>query len=264
MASAIGLWHMDEHSPDRSVTDELINDPAAVGWPEIPWGAGAALGIAAVCVVGALVLLLPIAFVLGEQVAMAAPAGEILMIFMLWWVVGTLYGHDGYDALLEPGGVTATRPRKALLLGGAAAIVVYLLEFAVVTVVEAVGGPLPALQEHVVELLMAGPVIGTLTVVTVVFFAPLAEELFFRGLLFQGLQRRWSWWPAAVASSLLFAVLHAEPTVVGTALVVPLGVVFGVVSCWLLTRTRTLLSSVALHSVVNAAYTITLFVDPPS
>lgn len=209
-------------------------------------------------------LSLPFDLVLGEQVATAAPIVEILMIFLLWWLAGTLYGHDAYDALLEPGGLAATGPRTALALGGAAGIVVSLLDFAVVTVVEAFGGPLPEMQEYFVELLMTGPLIGALTMVTVVFFAPVAEELLFRGLLFQGLQRRWGWWPAAVASSVLFAVLHAEPTVIGTALIVPLGLVFGVLSCWLLTRTGTLLSCVALHAVANAAATVTIFLDPPS
>lgn len=254
---------MGEPSPDRSGIVELINDHDAPDRPETPWGAGAGLGIAAACLVGALVLSLPFDLVLGEQVAIAAPIVEILMIFILWWVAGALYGHDGYDALLEPGGVRATRPLKSLVLGAAAAIVVYLMEFAVVAIVEAVRGPLPEIQEYVVELLTAGPVIGALTVVTVVFFAPLAEELVFRGLLFQGFQRRWRWWPAAVVSSLLFAVLHAEPTVVGTAVAVPLALIFGVVSCWLLTRTGTLMACVAFHSVLNAAYTITVFVDPP-
>jgi len=38
--------------------------------------------------------------------------------------------------------------------------------------------------------------------------APIIEELVFRGLLYRAWQRQWGWFPAAIASSMIFALAH--------------------------------------------------------
>jgi uncharacterized protein len=63
------------------------------------------------------------------------------------------------------------------------------------------------------ELLTA---VGTDTLTTVlvvlaaVVLAPIGEEIFFRGILFQALRRRVGLWPAAVISSAPFGAVHVE------------------------------------------------------
>ncbi|MCB9076972.1 MAG: CPBP family intramembrane metalloprotease [Anaerolineaceae bacterium] len=42
--------------------------------------------------------------------------------------------------------------------------------------------------------------------------APVVEEIFFRGFVFAGLRKRWSWPKAALASAGLFALAHIIPT----------------------------------------------------
>lgn len=42
--------------------------------------------------------------------------------------------------------------------------------------------------------------------------APVVEEIFFRGFVFAGLRKNWSWPKAALASAGLFAVAHVIPT----------------------------------------------------
>jgi membrane protease YdiL (CAAX protease family) len=42
--------------------------------------------------------------------------------------------------------------------------------------------------------------------------APIIEEIFFRGFIFAGLQKRWPWPVAGAISALLFAILHFVPT----------------------------------------------------
>jgi membrane protease YdiL (CAAX protease family) len=42
--------------------------------------------------------------------------------------------------------------------------------------------------------------------------APFVEEVFFRGFVFTGLRRKWSWQKAAVVSAGLFAMVHFIPT----------------------------------------------------
>jgi membrane protease YdiL (CAAX protease family) len=90
-------------------------------------------------------------------------------------------------------------------------------------------------------------VIAVLAVVMIVGLAPVAEELFFRGFLFAGLRTRWSLWPAAITSGLIFGLVHA-PT--GITTVVPLAAL-GIALCWLYNRTGSLWPCVIAHMINN-------------
>jgi membrane protease YdiL (CAAX protease family) len=81
--------------------------------------------------------------------------------------------------------------------------------------------------------------------VEVVVIAPLFEELFFRGLVLNGMRRRYPAWKAIGLSTLLFALSHANPW----QLAIPLltGVVFG----WVVVRTGTLWLPLIGHAVHN-------------
>jgi len=89
--------------------------------------------------------------------------------------------------------------------------------------------------------------IAIAAVLMIVLLAPVAEELFFRGFLFAGLRTRWSLWPAALTSGLIFGLVHA-PT--GITTVVPLATL-GVALCWLYNRTGSLWPCVIAHMINN-------------
>ncbi len=75
--------------------------------------------------------------------------------------------------------------------------------------------------------------------------APLAEESLFRGLVLNGLLRRYSPRKAIVASALLFGAFHLNPwQFVG-------GTVAGLLFGWWFVRTRSLLPSIMGHAVYN-------------
>lgn len=50
-----------------------------------------------------------------------------------------------------------------------------------------------------------------LLVVLVGIGAPIAEELFFRGLLYRSIEKRWNAWVALVGSSVVFGATHFQP-----------------------------------------------------
>ena len=78
-----------------------------------------------------------------------------------------------------------------------------------------------------------------------VFVAPICEEIYFRGFLFQGLRRWWVLGPAAAASGLTFAFVHVEPIRLLSLWVT--GMLFATV----FERRRTLIASMSAHATLN-------------
>jgi membrane protease YdiL (CAAX protease family) len=89
--------------------------------------------------------------------------------------------------------------------------------------------------------------------VAAVLLAPVAEELAFRGLLLRALMRRLRFWPAALVSSALFAVLHAGGVshVAAIPLLVVVIFLFAVLQCLLVRRTGRLGPAIAVHALMN-------------
>jgi membrane protease YdiL (CAAX protease family) len=100
----------------------------------------------------------------------------------------------------------------------------------------------PLLANFLVSFLLGG------------ILVPFAEELFFRGALFTWFRRRYSLWVAILASSVLFALGHAD-----TAAVVATSFVIGVLNAWLFERTRSIWVPVTVHVVNNGLAFILLY-----
>jgi membrane protease YdiL (CAAX protease family) len=98
--------------------------------------------------------------------------------------------------------------------------------------------------------------------VYIVLVGPLFEELLFRGLILNGMRRRYAAWKAIGLSTLLFALCHANPWQLALPLLT--GVVFG----WVVVRTGTLWLPVIGHAVHNGRAilveggTLSLYLDP--
>lgn len=73
--------------------------------------------------------------------------------------------------------------------------------------------------------------------------APVAEELFFRRLVFTALRRRQGFWPSAVWSGLLFSLFHGW----GAPATLPVGIYLA----WVYERERRLPVNIMLHGMVN-------------
>ena len=91
-----------------------------------------------------------------------------------------------------------------------------------------------------------------LLVLVVVVMAPLAEEVFFRGMLQRTLRRRLPLWPAMLVTSALFAVSHFQ------ALQLPALAAFGLVLSVLAHRSGRLGPPIWAHVGFNATTVVAL------
>lgn len=112
---------------------------------------------------------------------------------------------------------------------------------------------------RLVRSALSDPVAAWLLFGVAVVGAPVMEELLFRGLLFRSLRGWMPFWPAAAASSLLFAVMHGYR-------VIPLvQLILGLFFCRLYERTGSLSASMVAHSANNAAaYGLSVFLPRSS
>lgn len=90
----------------------------------------------------------------------------------------------------------------------------------------------------------AGPAI--VVVIGAVLMAPVIEEMLFRGFLFGGLQGRWGWAWAAIATGVLFGLAHLAP-----AVILPFAAV-GILFAWSYHYTGSLRPGIIAHFTLNA------------
>ncbi len=140
------------------------------------------------------------------------------------------------------------RVSPAWLLGGIAAGLLLRLAGAAVTALEQLAVPRIVPNNPVVTApsLFRDPVSAGALVIAVVVAAPLAEEIFYRGLLFRWLRGRLGLAAAASVSGLLFGAAHFDPT-----LLLPLAVV-GAGLAVLYERARSLWPCYVAHACLNA------------
>jgi membrane protease YdiL (CAAX protease family) len=77
--------------------------------------------------------------------------------------------------------------------------------------------------------------------------APVAEEIFFRGLIYRCFLNRLSIVPACMLAALLFALVHTQYSPSGRVVIFA----FGIITCLLYERTGSLLPGIAVHSLVD-------------
>ena len=85
-----------------------------------------------------------------------------------------------------------------------------------------------------------------LLLILVAVIAPIAEELFFRGMLYPVLRRRWSPQVAIVANGFLFALIHFIPILIPGLFFV------GIVLAWVRERSNSLIPCMLIHALQNA------------
>lgn len=98
---------------------------------------------------------------------------------------------------------------------------------------------------------------GVLAFITIVVAAPVLEELIFRGIILDGLLKKYSPLKSIVVSSLLFGLVHLNPWQFITATLI------GFFSGWVYYRTQKLTLSIIIHMANNLfAFVSMSFVEP--
>jgi membrane protease YdiL (CAAX protease family) len=79
-----------------------------------------------------------------------------------------------------------------------------------------------------------------------VIFAPVVEELFFRGFLFQGFRQQYGWVKGGLLSSFIFGVAHLDPVAF-----IPTSIL-GFLLAYMYHRSNSVWPPIILHVLVNA------------
>ena len=82
---------------------------------------------------------------------------------------------------------------------------------------------------------------------------PFAEELVFRGVLYQWLRDRFGMWPGILVSALIFGLAHGDIAVGGAA------AALGIVLAWVYEKSHSIWPSVVIHAINNAVKIVLLF-----
>lgn len=196
------------------------------------------------------------AVLLGQLIGMFTRDKAVLQLALyaihplaLLGAVYVLLIRSGRYAWRDLGAVPASAGwmRAGMFAGIGMVPMVYLIVFIVHQVV---GGSAP--QGAQIELPKSGNLLFWLNFATLFLYIgiliPVAEELFFRGVVFGWLRSRFDFWPANLATALAFGLIHMQSVEVSAALMAG-GLVLG----WLYEKSGSLLPAILAHQAFNTA-----------
>ena len=223
---------------------------------EVPWTVvDAALVlllwlVAIIFIGGALLYALTSVFPQAQSEALSLPLTALILIAICIGYVRRRYG-DATRLLFGVRRPTWRDVGVGVAAGIAALVVIafgigQLLEL----IARALQTELPEVQENFREI--AGDrAAAPWLVAGSVLVAPLAEELFYRGMLFPALRRRLPLWPAMGISALVWGLSHLQTTLEGYLLVLLIIIPLGLFLAYLYERRGTLLVPILAHAVFN-------------
>jgi uncharacterized protein len=163
---------------------------------------------------------------------------------------GIAIGFASQTGARRAGGVLerlGLRPFKPSALGlAAAAYVAYILFVAMVYAPFVQPEQQDITEELGVDESTLAAILGG---ILIILFAPVSEEMFFRGFVYGGLRTRLGLWPSAAVSAVVFALPHVSSADLS---IVPPLVIFGLLLAWLYEYTGSLGPPIALHMINNA------------
>lgn len=225
------------------------------------WGIGEALAAYVLAFALAAIASVPLFAVIGTSDTAAvganvAVAGVVAGALVLWLRLR----HPGWVAAV---GLRAPRALRDLAVGFGFGLVVYpAVAFVVASsfgflLQRVTGAPVQTPEQVPTDL----PVLGTVFVaVYALLIAPVAEEFFFRGILFSAARARLGLWAGALVSGVAFGLIHYVPAawpsaVLLMAVMVPTGMAFA----WIRARRGSLYASIGAHVAFNVIGLILIY-----
>ena len=246
---------IDETTPGGGDDFATPEEPAGRTQPGVPWGAKDSVLITLFSIVSIIVcmvvfnIILAAAGLSGDS-SKASPVPEfgsdIVFYSAILLACFLFLRHRHYHVSLSMLGFRRTRLGKAILW----TLLVYVLD----TIGTAVwlhfvqSEPLPVKTEY------GATVLGfMLAYLGIAVLAPVVEELFFRGILFQGFSQSFGPLWGGVTSAAVFTIFHVDPHVFGRIFWT------GILFAFLFYKTKSLWPSIVCHFIVNSLAVIALF-----
>jgi membrane protease YdiL (CAAX protease family) len=124
-------------------------------------------------------------------------------------------------------------------------------------VVEPLGSLIPLSESMKGVLRDAAGETGVFTFIYFILAAPVMEELLFRGIMLDGLLKRYRPLTAILMTSLIFGIVHLNPYQF------VIGFVLGVLLGWVYLRTGSVAQCIVIHMSANlSGYVARFFIDP--
>jgi len=231
--------------------------------PRVPWSVADVFAIVGLVVVFGAVIFTIFGAVIGlvsytftetepENVFTESPLVNTIMWFVQWMVtLGVAFTYlkiRGYKLSLYIIGFRRTRLWTAIWL----TVVVRILAGICEAVYSYFVTPE---QTEVTDMFGSSPVSFIITMVLVALLTPVVEELFFRGIIHQGLEQRLGFFWGAIISSSIFALAQIDPTIY-----IPI-FILGFGFAYLMHKTKSLWPGIAGHFLVNSLAVIIQFLD---
>lgn len=234
--------------------------------PASRYRGGSVLALFLLALVGGTLVSLPVLLLLihGDPEQLVHPSTGVVTVELLVTPLTLLTIFGGF--VLLPRALQGLRLWEGarsvvqLVVGAGLGIVTWfgigLISAALEAFLQRLGIQLGGQQEVAGLATDVGPLVA---IPMVVVLAPIAEELFFRGLVFNAWEREYGTRRAIVGSALLFALAHL---IGGTPAAVAIVFVLGLVLALVYARTRTLATTIGLHACFNLATLVVLFLAP--
>lgn len=267
MDRALNKWEQDyypetghQEQPAREKEWELLPPETAGSGPPpddhgIGWDVYQAGIVLLLCFAFAVTSVSLISFIFpGMSMAATTIWASLLqgLAFILapYYVAKTYHPREGWAALGLPGSPGLSSVFRGLMWGFGLYLMAFVVNILVVSVFfEQVE------SQAILSLLVEAESFWTKAglIFCIVVVAPISEEIFFRGFLYQALRKRWGIKMGAFSSGLAFAIVHFDWVVLISFTL--LGIGFAL----LYEKTRSLISCIMAHGIFNAISVALLF-----
>ena len=253
--------------PPRPDTGAPVIQPLETGdRPRSTWGWWEAVGVYFLAFLVAGIAAIPILEILGDTTVnggvgrteiIATIAADLVVTAILMSWLARWHREWRLAMVLPPRERLARHVLFGVIAGAILVPAVGLLSVAVqIALQQAVGHDVTTPEQVAPGL---SPLAAGMLILLAVVFAPVSEELFFRGVLFRSVRDRHGFWPAALASAIPFGLVHYVPAPAIDALVLQLTMVgTGLGLAWIYERRGTIVAPMAAHVAFNVVGLVTI------